>query len=81
VGVASDGEFWVAKVLTTVEELERDTKHVTPLSRTGDEGDEDDEEDEEEQAVRQKAHEIIERLRKVRESLRFIGHAHGRLTL
>lgn len=54
--VASDGQFWIAKVLATVEELEKDTKHVTPLAEV----------DEDERALRQKAREVIQRLGKVR---------------
>lgn len=30
-GVASDGEFWISKALTTVEMLKNDTKHVALL--------------------------------------------------
>jgi hypothetical protein len=30
-GTASDGEFWVSKALSTIEALEKDTKHVTLL--------------------------------------------------
>ena len=53
--VASDSQFWISRVLSTVDALEKDTKHVAPLSEV----------DEEEQAVREKARGLIERLRKV----------------
>ncbi|KAJ3538218.1 hypothetical protein NM688_g6552 [Phlebia brevispora] len=53
--VASDGEFWVSKVLTTVDELNQDTKHVKLLSEA----------DEEDKALRQKARELAERLNKI----------------
>ena len=59
--VAPDGQFWISKVLSTIEELEKDTKHVTLLSEV----------DEDEQAVRRKARELIERLHKVRAHPRF----------
>lgn len=51
---ASDGQFWISKVLATIEELEKDGKHVTLLSEI----------DEDEQALRQKARGLIERLHK-----------------
>lgn len=54
---ASDGQFWISRVLTTIEELEKDTKHVTALSEI----------DEEELVLQQKARELIERLHEVRE--------------
>ena len=57
--VASDGEFWISKVLNTIEELEKDTKHVTPLTEV----------DDEEQALREKARELVKRLRKVCDNL------------
>ncbi|OCH90301.1 hypothetical protein OBBRIDRAFT_887807 [Obba rivulosa] len=50
--VAADGEFWISKVLATIEQLEKDTKHVTPLNEA----------DEEEQELRPKARQLIERL-------------------
>lgn len=31
-GVASDGELWISKLLKLIAELEKDTKHVRPLS-------------------------------------------------
>ncbi|EJD05959.1 uncharacterized protein FOMMEDRAFT_104342 [Fomitiporia mediterranea MF3/22] len=34
-GVASDGEFWIAKVLKTILELEKDMKHAEPLHELG----------------------------------------------
>ncbi|KIO06410.1 hypothetical protein M404DRAFT_24641 [Pisolithus tinctorius Marx 270] len=30
--VATDGEFWISKVLTTLVRLDKDTKHVSPLA-------------------------------------------------
>lgn len=54
--VASDGQFWVARVLSSIEQLDKDTKHVTRLSEV----------DEDDQALRQKARELISRLRTVR---------------
>ncbi|KAH9929645.1 DNA polymerase phi-domain-containing protein [Amylocystis lapponica] len=54
---ASDGELWVSKVLSTVERLENDTKHVKLL----------DEADEDVQQLRLKVREVIERLRKVQD--------------
>ena len=53
--MASDGRFWVSRVLSTVEELEKDTKHVKLLSPP----------DEEEVEQRQKVREILARLKDV----------------
>ncbi|CCM03691.1 uncharacterized protein FIBRA_05836 [Fibroporia radiculosa] len=53
--VASDGEFWIQRVLCTIGELEKDTKHVRTL----------DDVDEEQQQLRIKARQTVERLRKV----------------
>lgn len=53
--VASDGEFWIERVLSTIDQLEKDTKHVSPL----------DDVDEEELELRQKSRQIAERLRSV----------------
>ncbi|KAI1788483.1 DNA polymerase phi-domain-containing protein [Ganoderma leucocontextum] len=58
--VASDGRFWVSRVLSTIEQLEKDTKHVKPLS----------EPDEEEVEQRQKLHEILARLKDAPEDRR-----------
>ncbi|KAI0831759.1 DNA polymerase phi-domain-containing protein [Trametes gibbosa] len=58
--VASDGKFWVSRVLSTVEALEKDTKHVRPLS----------EEDKEDAELRQKARQILARLHDVPEDQR-----------
>jgi len=30
-GVASDGQFWISKILETLARLDKDTKHVSPL--------------------------------------------------
>lgn len=54
--VASDGDFWIAKVISTISQLEEDKKHVALLENVG----------EEEQALRVKAKETVESLRKVR---------------
>ncbi|GJE98126.1 DNA polymerase phi-domain-containing protein [Phanerochaete sordida] len=54
---ASDGQFWVSKVLSTIEQLEKDTKHATLLSEI----------DEDEQGIREKARELAERLHKLSE--------------
>lgn len=54
--VASDGEFWVAKVLSTIESLEGDQKHVKAIADV----------DEEEAALFTKARQTIVKLRKVR---------------
>ncbi|KAI0747681.1 DNA polymerase phi-domain-containing protein [Daedaleopsis nitida] len=51
--VASDGRFWVSRVLATVEQLEKDTKHVKALN----------EPDEEEAEQRRKTREIISRFK------------------
>ncbi|KDR81783.1 hypothetical protein GALMADRAFT_221648 [Galerina marginata CBS 339.88] len=53
--VASDGEFWIAKVLSTIELLEEDKKHVKSLAEI----------DEEEITLRNKARATITKLRKV----------------
>ncbi|KAI0654742.1 DNA polymerase phi-domain-containing protein [Cubamyces menziesii] len=58
--VASDGRFWVSRVLSTIEELEKDSKHVRPLSEV----DEDDAE------LRQKARQVLARLKDVPEERR-----------
>jgi DNA polymerase phi len=50
--VASDGDFWIAKVISTISQLEDDKKHLTLL-------------EEEEQILRVKAKETVESLRKV----------------
>ncbi len=50
--MASDGQFWVSKVLSSIGRLEKDEKHVSPLS----EGD---------KAIRGEARALIERLNKV----------------
>jgi DNA polymerase phi len=54
--VASDGDFWIAKVISTISQLEEDKKHVTLLENV----------EEEEQVLRVKAKETVESLRKVR---------------
>ncbi|KAH9857639.1 DNA polymerase phi-domain-containing protein [Lenzites betulinus] len=58
--VASDGKFWVSRVLATIELLEKDTKHVRPLS----------EPDEGVNELRQNARQIIARLKDVPEDQR-----------
>lgn len=54
-GAASDGRFWVDRVLSTIELLEKDTKHVTILTEV----------DEEDQASRSKARQLTARLKTV----------------
>lgn len=54
-GVASDGKFWVAKVLETIEDLEKDSKHVSLLSDI----------DSDDQMLRTKAREVGNNLRMV----------------
>jgi DNA polymerase phi len=54
--VASDGNFWIAKAISTISQLEEDRKHVTLLENV----------EEEEQVLRAKARETVESLRKVR---------------
>lgn len=53
-GVASDGEFWVAKVLRTVEQLRKDVKHVEFIQEL----------DESEQELTDKAGAVAEKLHK-----------------
>lgn len=53
--VASDGEFWVEKVLSTIESLEEDKKHVKAIADV----------DEEEITLFTKARQTIIELRKV----------------
>ncbi|KAI6032543.1 DNA polymerase phi-domain-containing protein [Pisolithus marmoratus] len=53
--VATDGEFWISKVLTTLARLDKDTKHVSPLVPV----------DEETQALLDRVKKIHEKLGKV----------------
>ncbi|KAI5982996.1 DNA polymerase phi-domain-containing protein [Pisolithus marmoratus] len=53
--VATDGEFWISKVLTTLARLDKDTKHVSPLVSV----------DEETQALLDRVKKIHEKLDKV----------------
>ncbi|KAH9842530.1 DNA polymerase phi-domain-containing protein [Rhodofomes roseus] len=53
--VASDGRFWVDRVLSTIEKLEKDPKHVAVLAEL----------DEEDQALRSKARQLAARLKTV----------------
>lgn len=53
--VASDGEFWVSKVLNTIATLESDNKHVSTLTEVS----------EEDQQLRKKAQNIVKKLRAV----------------
>ncbi|KZT11636.1 uncharacterized protein LAESUDRAFT_720895 [Laetiporus sulphureus 93-53] len=55
--VASDGEFWVSKVLSTIEKLEKDSKHVTILTAV----------DEDEQEMRVKARQVAEHLKTIQD--------------
>lgn len=50
---ASDGQFWVSKVLNTIERLEKDSKYATRLTETNPE-------------FQQKTRELTSRLGKVR---------------
>ncbi|EMD34453.1 hypothetical protein CERSUDRAFT_55542 [Gelatoporia subvermispora B] len=50
--VATDGQFWISKVLGTIEQLEKESKHVTPLNEV----------ENDEQQLRQKARQLIKRL-------------------
>ena len=54
--VASDGDFWIAKVISTISQLEEDKKHVVLWGNV----------EEEEHTLRVKAKETVEGLRKVR---------------
>ncbi|KAJ4495629.1 DNA polymerase phi-domain-containing protein [Lentinula lateritia] len=54
-GVAADGELWVTKVLSTIEELKQDTKHVSSIAEI----------DEEEEVLRAKVREVVAKLKKV----------------
>ncbi|KAF5358052.1 hypothetical protein D9756_001914 [Leucocoprinus leucothites] len=58
--VASDGEFWVSKVLKTITALEADIKHVSALVEV----------DEEDQELRQRSLELVKKLRSVPEDQR-----------
>ncbi|THG98713.1 hypothetical protein EW026_g3515 [Hermanssonia centrifuga] len=58
--VASDGQFWVSKVLSSIGRLEKDEKHVSPLSEA-EEGD---------KAIRGEARALIERLNKISDEQR-----------
>ncbi|KAK7054956.1 DNA-directed DNA polymerase [Paramarasmius palmivorus] len=55
VGVASDREFWVSKVLATIEELYADTKHLVPVNEV----------DPETQASQTKVKDVVAKLRTV----------------
>ncbi|KAI0668533.1 DNA polymerase phi-domain-containing protein [Trametes maxima] len=61
--VASDGKFWVSRVLSTIEGLEKDAKHVRSLSEI----------DSDEVELRQKAHQILARLKDVPEDRREVA--------
>lgn len=54
-GAAADGSFWVSKVVVTIEQLEKDSKHVEPLFEF----------DDAEKAIHEKAREVVTGLRKV----------------
>lgn len=55
-GVASDGQLWISKCLSTIEQLLNDTKHLKWLAEI----------DEEERVLRQSALQLVRRLSKVR---------------
>jgi DNA polymerase phi len=52
--VASDGDFWMSKVLKTIETLEKDTKHLVPLVEV-----------DEDQVLYQKAQDVVAKLGRV----------------
>ena len=54
-GAASDGRFWVDRVLSTIELLEKDTKHVAILAEV----------DEDDRVLRSKARQLAARLQTV----------------
>lgn len=54
-GAASDGRFWIDRVLSTIELLEKDSKHVTILTEV----------DDEDRALRAKASQLSARLQTV----------------
>lgn len=66
--VASDGEFWVSKVLASINKLEKDPKHVGILSAV----------DEDDLNLRQKARSLIERLGQVSVRLDLKGSGDDR---
>lgn len=53
--VASDGQFWISRVLASIASLETDSKHATFLGDIGDD----------EKALREKARRLSDRLGKV----------------
>ncbi|KAL1748073.1 DNA polymerase phi-domain-containing protein [Schizophyllum fasciatum] len=57
-GTTTDGDFWVSRILSNIDTLEQDAKHVTPLADI----------DAEEQQLRTKAKETIAKLRKVEDN-------------
>ncbi|KAF9069832.1 DNA polymerase phi-domain-containing protein [Rhodocollybia butyracea] len=54
-GVAADGNFWVAKVLSTIEDLKQDSKHLSLIQ----------EKDEEEEALRSKVRDVASKLKEI----------------
>ncbi|KAG2157394.1 DNA polymerase phi-domain-containing protein [Suillus clintonianus] len=54
-GTKVDDESWISKIFTVVNQLDKDSKHVTPLSEPS----------QEEQLLLQQAHKIIDNLRQV----------------
>lgn len=58
-GTASDGEFWVSKVLATIAVLQADTKHVQPIAEL----------DEEATKAREEVIEVATNIEQVRNSL------------
>lgn len=50
-----DGDYWVSRVLETIDQLEKDSKHVSLLVNA----------DQEHQALRSKARDVAERITKV----------------
>ncbi|KAI0086629.1 DNA polymerase phi-domain-containing protein [Irpex rosettiformis] len=70
--VASDGEFWVSKVLASIEKLEKDTKHVSLLAEI-------DDDDEDEVVLRSRARELIGRLKHITDERREAARGTGLL--
>ncbi|KAF5365721.1 hypothetical protein D9758_003270 [Tetrapyrgos nigripes] len=54
-GAASDGQFWISKVLATIDQLKNDSKHASFISEM----------DEEDEVARLKAKEVLGKLRTV----------------
>jgi DNA polymerase phi len=62
--VASDGEFWVSRVFASIEQLEKDTKHVALLVDA----------DFNDQSLHNRAKEVSVRLKKVSSDVIITAH-------